>query len=109
MTFKVIQEYLVFIGTNRSRVCDFVLVLNSRITLVLSCPVLHILEHFVRQKTAFIPHPLFRPKFRGCYRSVTLRSAKSTKPTLIIHDIIFEVLEPVRRPRYLNDTDRRTH
>ena len=49
-------------GSNWKRVCDFLLVRHSNLTLVLSCTISEILQVFYAPGW---PHPLFHPNFRG--------------------------------------------
>jgi len=86
-------------GTNRMRVCDFLLVVNS--TLGLIFPVSEILQVFCWKQ-----HPtpiLFYPNFGGVPVGQNCRCYSK----LITCVIIFELTQHIR-PRYINVTDGRT-
>jgi len=85
-------------GTNRKRVCNFLLVINM-VTVVLSCAVSEILN------TDPTPIP---PEFSGCSpwtRLPTLWLPWSVVRKLIIRVINFELVQPIRL-RYTNVTER---
>jgi len=97
---------IVDFGTNRKRVCDFLLVINSNL-----CPILprskDIAGFLLRRATP----PLFGPNFRSVplglhcrYRHV---ARGSEDPRIIIGVITFKLTLHIC-PRYINVTDRQT-
>jgi len=87
-------------GTNRKRVCDFLLVINSNLGHIL--PRFRDIADFLRRATP----PLFHSNFRGVSFGLDCRCCGSN-PQLIIRVINLELVQPTC-PRYINVTDRRT-
>ena len=78
-----------FFCTNRKRVYDFLLVLNSNLGPIL--PRFRDIRAFVRQKPILIPFPYSSQNYRVSpwSRSMMLESAKSEHPKLTSGEIIF--------------------
>ena len=97
-------------GTNRKRVCDFLLVINSNIG-----PILPRFRDRILQVSAEKSDPtLILPKFWGCYLGLDcrccgsdFRGAKTVSGFFIIRVISFELTQHIR-PRYINVTVGRT-
>ena len=89
-------------GTNRKRVCDFLL--SSIVTSVLSCSVSEILQVSLENDPT-----LFHPNFRDVPLGLECRclAPRSEDPKLIIRVINFALVQSIC-PRYINVTDRRT-
>ena len=90
-------------GTNRKRVCDLLLVINSNFGRIL--PVSDILQVFCwKQHPTPIP-----PEFRGVPLGLDCHvgSSMSEDPKLIIRVITFELTQHIR-PRYINVMHRQT-
>jgi len=93
-------------GTNRKRILDFILVLNSNSDAIL--PYSEILELLLYAESHFFrTPPLFRPKFRGVLRGVdpwcwSLQRANTQTQCYTVPEIIFEDFQPMSlSPRYL--------
>jgi len=105
MSFKHIgpsrSSKVVDFGTNRKRVCDFLLIINSNLGPIL----LDIVEFLLRRATP----PLFHPNF-GAFplnQIADVVAPRSEDPKLIILVISFELTQH-RRPWYTNVTDGQT-
>jgi len=87
-------------GTNRKRVCDFLLVINT--SLVLSCPCFRDIEGFPRGAT-----PPYSTQTLGVFplhQIANVVASRSEDPKLIIHAITFELVQPI----YIHERHRRT-
>ena len=97
-SFKVVD-----LGTNRKRVCNFLLVINSNLGHIL--PHLRDIAGILLRTTPTI----FHPNFRGVPFGLDWRCCGSEKrnPKLIMRVINFELVQPIC-PGYINVTDGRT-
>jgi len=94
---------MVDFGTNRKRVCNFLLVINNNLGPIL--PRFRDIAGFPRIATP----PLFHPNFRRVPFGLDWRccgSEEREEPKLIIRVINFELVQRIC-PRYINVTDRR--
>jgi len=95
---------VVVFGTNRKRVCDFLLVVNSNIGLkMLAAP----FQRYCRFSVQNSDPTLFHPNFWGVPLGLDCRCPRSEDPKLISCIITFELTQHIR-PRYINVTDRQT-
>ena len=94
---------IVDFGTNRKRVCDFLLVINSDLG-----PISPRFKDFASFLLRRATPPLFHPNFRGLPLGLDWRcwASRSEDPKLIIRVISFKLLQPIC-PRYINVMDRR--
>jgi len=90
-------------GTNRKRVCDFLLVINSNLG-----PILHRFRDIAGFLLRTATHPI-PPEFWGVLHALDWRcwAPRSDDPKLINRLIIFEVTLLIW-PRHINVTDRET-
>jgi len=93
--------------TNQKRVWDCLLVINSNLSPML--PHFRHIRAFVRRKPLFpYPIPILVKIFTCSLMNIrVVVISERRKPSLIRHEIIFEVFQLMSK-RYLNVTDRRT-
>jgi len=96
---------IVDFGTNRKRVCDFLLVINSNSKLGPVLPRFRDTAGFLLRTTS----PPFHPNFRGVPLGLDYRccGCEERRPQLTIRVINLELVQPIYL-RYIKVTDRQT-